>query len=194
MALDAVAIGMITDKVSNSNVLCLGYPEIANVQDSIGYLFSAGANTVDVVDVIQHKGMERLLDLNEPQVWPKRYQLVINPGTLEHCFNIAQAFKNAWDAVDIGGCILQISPVTMLNHGFWNLNPIAMSLWCEYNGGKMESMKFAENGTQKVISPEQIKSSGSGRGQLPPETVMYALCRKLVDVPTRWPVQGGYRR
>lgn len=193
MALDGLSVRMIWPILPGRSVLSLGYPTLVGWDDSIAELKKGGATEVDIVDVIRHRGMERLVDLNEPQEWPRRYGLVINPGTLEHCFNIAQAFKNSWDAVEVGGYIMQIAPVTLLNHGFWNINPISIAGWCEFNGGRVEEQKFAENGTGLPAVQRQIRTSLSGRGNMPSETVMYALCRKVADVPTRWPVQGQYR-
>ena len=81
-----------------------------------------------VIDVERRVGNEVILDLNQrdstARFKEKGYDLVIDNGTLEHCFNIGEAFVNTVRLVKpFGGYILHINPVTMLNHGFYNLNP-----------------------------------------------------------------------
>jgi hypothetical protein len=193
MALDQIALRMIEQRIIGADVLSLGYPDLPAGADGLDALVKMGARGVDVVDVIQHRGVEKLLDLNQPQEWPRRYGLVINPGTLEHCFNLGQAWKNAWDAVMPRGALLMIAPATMLNHGFWNFCPTAVYTWCEINGGEVTEMRFAINGTQREVGAHRISSSASGRGALPEETVMYALMVKQHERDHRWPAQGIYR-
>lgn len=55
----------------------------------------------------------------------EQYQLVIDTGTLEHCFNVGQAFMNVAVSVSIGGVILQAAPLNRFNHGFWSFSPTA---------------------------------------------------------------------
>ena len=174
--------------------MCLGYPELPSKDNAVEWLKVRGAAKVDVVDVIAHFGMERIVDLNYPQEWPQRYGLVINPGTLEHCFNIGQAWENTWRAVLPHGFLVNVAPASMLNHGFWNVCPSAVYDWCEANGGEVISLKFAINHTGREVAAHRIGTSSSGRGALPEETVMYALMKKARDVPLRWPAQGVYRR
>lgn len=173
-------------------MLCLGYPDSG--EDLVALFKRKGARTVDCVDVIAHKGFERIADLNVAQEWPHLYTLIFNPGTLEHCFNIGQAWVNAWSALAVNGHSVHALPLSLLNHGFWNINPIALTDWCASNGGTVLSVQYAINGTQAFVCREAIKDSPSGRGKFPAETVMYALLRKDSEVPLRWPVQGVYRR
>jgi len=222
MGLDVISMRMIRPHLAGASVLCLGYPDIQcppdMVKDALGVepttfvepptinkqtfkyaetistLKLAGAKSVDVVDLIAHKKIERIVDLNVPQAWPRRYRLVINPGTLEHCFNLGQAWANAWNAMEFEGLLMQVAPVTMLNHGFWNINPIACSDWCAANGGRVRQLVFGRNGSAADVTPKKIDDSDSGRGYLPEETVMYAMMQKLRDALPVWPTQGIYRQ
>lgn len=195
MSLDVVSIRMIGPHIKGAAVLCLGYPEHPEKVDTVRWLREKGAKSVDVVDVIAHFGIERIVDLNVEQVWPRAYDLVINPGTLEHCFNIGMAWTNAWRALAVGGYLMQVVPATMINHGFWNVSPVAIFDWCATNGGEVLETLFATNGKASewwpAKNPERMKRD---RYQLPPEIVMYALCRKTSETPIRWPAQGVYRR
>lgn len=194
MGLDRISMEMIGARANKRSVLCLGHPDMPDGSDSVSWLkMECLATEVDVVDLIAHKGTERIVDLNEPQTWGKRYGMVINPGTLEHCFNLGQAWANAWAAVDLLGLIVHIAPVTMLNHGYWNVSPIAFHDWLNMNGGALVETRFGRNGTAEDVNVEPIKNSKSGRGQLPPETVAYSVGVKVLDRSLRWPTQAIYR-
>ena len=97
-------------------------------------------------------GREVILDLNvaqdfiddfdAPQWAHTAFDVVLDPGTLEHCFNIGQAFKNVRNLCRPGGHILHINPLSMMNHGFWNLNPCAYHEWYTDHGDEIVSSKI----------------------------------------------------
>ena len=65
---------------------------------------------------------------------------MIDAGTIEHCFNIAQAILNAAQAVAPGGHVFHAPPMTMLNHGFYNLNPTLFHDFYGQNGWTVERL------------------------------------------------------
>jgi hypothetical protein len=66
------------------------------------------------------------VDLNYPEDWPEKYDVVIDGGTAEHCFNVGQVFANILSAVrPDGGIVVHVNPLNMMNHGFWNISPTA---------------------------------------------------------------------
>lgn len=77
---------------------------------------------LDVIDREAIEGSERIVDLNIASDLGE-FDLVIDPGTSEHCFNIAQVAINLANAVKVGGFISQAIPMSMFNHGYYNLNP-----------------------------------------------------------------------
>ena len=83
--------------------------------------------TFDVFDVCAHRGVEILVDLNIPNstsMYTSRYDLVIDNGTLEHCFNIGEALINtARLAKHSFGHVFHINPLYMPNHGFFDICP-----------------------------------------------------------------------
>ena len=103
-----------------------------------------------------HRGNEVVADLNEPlevayglvgggkgsHFAEKLFDVVLDPGTLEHCFNIGQAFKNVRNLCRPGGHILHINPMSMFNHGFWNLNPCAYVDFYGDHGDEIVSKKI----------------------------------------------------
>lgn len=108
-------------------------------------VFKAMGLELEVIDRAKYQGCELVVDLNIN--WERidssdfRYfDLVIDPGTCEHCFNIPQALANLADCVKVGGVISQALPMAMHNHGYWNVNPIALIDFYELNGFEMEDM------------------------------------------------------
>src|SRR5216683_2125953 len=74
-----------------------GFPAMAEpMHDSIDLMRKLGVDPV-VIDAAKLRGMERVVDLNQPlpQDLARRFDLVVDTGTCEHCFNVAQAFCNA---------------------------------------------------------------------------------------------------
>lgn len=97
-------------------VICLGAPTGLNIKE-------LGFRHVVIVDVNDYEGCDRILDLNEAQSWSEEADLVIDPGTLEHCFNIAEAIKNVARVLRPGGIAWHNSPLNWVDHGFYNLSP-----------------------------------------------------------------------
>lgn len=214
MALDAVGLSMVAKLIPGSAVLCLGYPDITarpetvrtllNVEpqvftafgpahkvswplpETVDTLQRAGALSVDCVDVKVLRGVERIVDLNLRQDWPRHYRLVLNPGTVEHCFDVSTAMFNAWRAVEVGGFILHVAPVSMQNHGFWNICPTAMVDFALANGGSLVAMKGRDR------SGADVPLETFKRFRVPHETVMYALMRKDAALPETVPVQRRF--
>lgn len=216
MALDAVGLEMVAKRVRGAAILCLGYPDITArpemvasllgvkprkftdhgkdhkiawpLPETVDTLMLAGAVAVDCVDIVQSRGVERVVDLNHRTPWERAYDLVINPGTIEHCFGVAAAMFNAWTAVRLGGVILHVAPMSMLNHGFWNMSPTLFGDFAQANGGEVLQMRARDREWRDV--PVQA----TGRFKAPSESVLYALVKKVAEVPEAIPVQARYRR
>jgi len=112
------------------SVLTLG------AQENIELVDLKGGSLVSV-DIKAHQGTERVADLNYPSDLGT-YDLVVDCGTVEHCSNIFNAIKNAADAVKVGGRILHHSPVSMLNHGYFNICPVFYRDYYRLNGWTIE--------------------------------------------------------
>lgn len=99
-------------------------PPGTRIPDSIQFFALLGYD-LEVLDIVSARGGELIHDLNQPvpQELHRRYALIIDPGTLEHCFNIAQAAKNVAEMAAPGGCVFHGNPMNLYNHGFYNLNP-----------------------------------------------------------------------
>lgn len=90
-----------------------------------------------VYDVVKERGCEVILDLNhriDPILRAFNYDMALDVGTLEHCFNIAQAAINMAGMLKQGGYILHENPFNWGNHGLYGLNPTWYHDFYEANG------------------------------------------------------------
>jgi hypothetical protein len=52
-----------------------------------------------------------------------KFDIILDSGTSEHCFNIAQVFRTYHSLLALGGYLYQWTPFLSPNHGFYSLNP-----------------------------------------------------------------------
>jgi SAM-dependent methyltransferase len=189
-------------------VLSLGYPDLdttaAEIEKLFGYkptrfteankrhgrpdplpdseeLFERLGVKLSVVDFVKVRGMEKVANLNEVHNLGQ-FDLVIDPGTLEHCFNIGQALMNAANAVKLGGYILHLSPMNMPNHGFYNLSPTLYHDFYSQNGWSVDL---------KVIA-NPFKVSLTERFVVTSEQLLRCVAQKHDDSPLKMPIQTKY--
>ena len=103
------------------------------------FIFKYFGIEADYIDINASRGIERVVDLNEeaPEDLTNKYDIVLDPGTLEHCFNIAMAFSNVISFLKRGGFVIHVNPLNLPNHGFWSLNPTAYFDFYSNNGFKV---------------------------------------------------------
>ena len=94
------------------------------IPDARSFFAALGAE-LHVFDVVAERGGEIIADLNYPMKkrYLGEYDMVLDVGTLEHCFNIGQAALNMAGLLKVGGVILHENPFNWGNHGFYGLNP-----------------------------------------------------------------------
>jgi hypothetical protein len=93
-------------------------PDASAIFQTLGY-------SLDVLDISRARGDEIVVDLNYPLPagFDRKYDLVLDTGTCEHCFHIGQAALNLAQLVRQDGLIIQAVPLNSFNHGFYNVNP-----------------------------------------------------------------------
>ena len=209
MALPSHALVKLAPYMRKAKILSLGYPDILvkpeEVEKLFGYkptkftdqkwhgveekcpnsleLFKQLESQVTIVDFAKVVGMETVADLNYPHDFGK-FDLVIDPGTIEHCFNIGQALLNAANAVRAGGVIFHISPMTMLNHGFYNLNPTLFYDFYIQNGWDILELKILPFRTPTI--------SVTGRFDVHTEHLIRVLAKRKTEDPLKMPIQTKY--
>ncbi|HXF78553.1 MAG TPA: hypothetical protein VN598_06805 [Usitatibacter sp.] len=170
-----------------------GLPGVADPMYDSVELFSRLGVDATVVDVAKLRGMERIVDLNSPLPDDLRgqFDLVVDTGTCEHCFNVAQAFVNSCEALAAGGILVHAAPLTRINHGFWSFNPTIYPDFFEDNGFELQVISGVTGTLKDGFRPFAVDTFR--RFQAPPEAALYVVARRTEVRPVRWPVQRKYR-
>ena len=152
-----------------------------------------------VLDIAKLRGGEIIADLNAPVniELEGKFDIVLDPGTVEHCFNIAQAMVNLLSMAKIGGYIYHSNPLFMFNHGFYNLNPTFYNDFYVDNGHSLAALfgvksysdetrpyfehKFSLPYTKRKII-QNIEDSG-----------IHVIAQKGSDNYPKWPIQTKYK-
>lgn len=96
-----------------------------------------GASQVESIDNSGYEGATHVHDMNLP-LPPGfgAYDTVIDTGTLEHVFDVAQGLRNTVALCGEGGQILHVTPANnFCGHGFWQFSPeLFFSLYAPENG------------------------------------------------------------
>lgn len=84
-----------------------------------------GYDDVHALDISDYEGADILVDLNKKiSEEHRRFDFVMNIGTLEHVFNVATAMDNIYELTDSNGYILNIGPAAgYVDHGFFSFSP-----------------------------------------------------------------------
>jgi hypothetical protein len=162
------------------------------VYDSLSLFDSLGIDVM-VTDVAVLRGMEVILDLNEalPDDLKASFDLVIDTGTCEHCFNVGTAFRNICEAVAVGGHLIHAAPMTRMNHGFWNFCPTVYPDYLGDNGFQIMHLSSVTGGVmegQKTLDVEPF-----ARFEPKPHAALYVVAERPERRVPVWPVQRKYR-
>lgn len=138
------------------------------------------------------------LDLNNPVDLQRQFHLVMNLGTVEHVFNVAQAFKTIHDHTLPGGLMMHGLPFTgWLDHGFYNFKPTFYWDLAAANGYVMLLAVYAEVTPLKLVQlrdREHVLEMAKA-GQIGANSLIYiVLQRPLEPLPFRIPMQGYYAK
>ncbi|HEX3061277.1 MAG TPA: hypothetical protein VHP55_01355 [Usitatibacter sp.] len=160
--------------------------------DSIDILSRLGVDST-VIDVARLRGVERIVDLNEPLPADLRgrFDLVVDTGTCEHCFNVAQAFVNACEALAAGGILVHAAPLTRMNHGFWNFSPTLYPDFFGDNGFELQLLTGVEGTVKDGFRTFAVEAFR--RFEAPADAALYVIARRNEVREIRWPVQRKYR-
>lgn len=121
------AIGLGTLDLSG-DLAAFGHPELmaraAGGRRAVGELLRLRYGLESYVDADINGLADLHLDLGSPapEALRGRFSLVLNAGTLEHVFDLRQAFETIHDLAAPGAVILHIAPLTWMEHAFVNLS------------------------------------------------------------------------
>jgi SAM-dependent methyltransferase len=147
----------------------------------------------EVIDVARVRGMERIVDLNEPlpHDLARRFDLVVDTGTCEHCFNVGRAFMNACEALDAGGLLVHAAPLNRANHGFWSFNPTVYPDFFEDNGFRIHTLTGVAGNLVDGMRPFAVDPFA--RFDAPAGAALYVVAERVEVRDLKWPVQRKYR-
>lgn len=171
-----------------ASAVCLGYPTWYDIScpnkfyDELKEIFAS----VIVYDVISHEGIEQSLDLNFPLPIYKcqTADLVIDPGTLEHCFNVGQAFQNMCELVRVGGSLITTAPFIMPNHAFWSFNPCVYFDAFEQNGFELWGFEVVTLNKPTWLPKSRFTPAI-------PDTIFIVAAKKTTHQRWKWPTQSA---
>jgi hypothetical protein len=156
-------------------------------------LFKELGYSLEVIDIHASRGVEKVVDLNQPvDYWQGLYDLVIDPGTIEHCFNVAQAAMNLASMVKVGGYIIHSLPMSTFNHGFYNINPTWVHSFYGQNGFKVE---------KALAYTKAIKGQGASIFEppahqrfvdCPNDVTMLVVAKRITNQKLAYPTQQKY--
>ncbi|HBS51283.1 MAG TPA: hypothetical protein DEA05_14915 [Rhodobacteraceae bacterium] len=90
-------------------------------------MFTAlGFGEMESLDYSDYQGATHVWDLNRPvpEAWHGRYDFIFDGGTLEHVFNIPQAFANVFHMLAPGGVFAGANPYNGYpSHGMYQFAP-----------------------------------------------------------------------
>jgi hypothetical protein len=190
-------------------------PSFVNYMKAVGYpvtpdecaytsrnlFLDFGFKKYDDVDFTDDEGVTIVHDMNKPlplKLQDADYDFVFECGTMEHIFDIRQVFSNIINLCAIGGSVFHCSPLTWINHGFYNFSLTLFYDVYRNNGFedfKFWIVKFPRNwnaGGETVIydmdfTPVQIMNN------FPNDFLLVAFtARKKYDLPFKVPIQAAY--
>jgi SAM-dependent methyltransferase len=160
-----------------------------------------GSHSVCSMDLSDYEGAEILHDLNHPvgTELHDKFDCIFDGGTLEHIFDIAQAFRNIAAMLKVGGLFLSSNGANnFLGHGFYQFSPELMwgALSLE-KGFQIELMQLVdESFTPKptlVVDPAVLGRRDEVR-MTQGCTLLQVAARKMRDVSGAGVQQADYLR
>ena len=184
-----------------------GHPELsAGILDTSDFFDALGA-TLDVVDFADLGHQETILDLNNsiPPAMAGGYDIILDPGTIEHVFNVAQAMANVVHLCRPGGYIYHQAAISFVNHGFFSFSPCffvdfyasnhfeVAEPYCWHFGGELGAQHEPVTSALTGFLPADHRLEDHNFVRYHPIVGVF-LARKPADWagPVVWPIQGRY--
>jgi hypothetical protein len=158
------------------------YDFLIEIFDTVDLFEKLGCE-YDIFDIFAHQGIEEFLDLNEdiPTQMHQKYDIVLDPGTLKHCFNVGSAIKNMASMVKENGYIVHHNPLIMVNHGFYNFSPTFYFDFYAKNGFKILEFPLVDEG--------HLSTYWASKSELGISVCNNLLVKRLFSKRIIWPNQ-----
>ena len=159
-----------------------------------------GAKEISSFDVSAFEKASILHDMNLPlpQEFHQKFSCVYDGGTIEHVFNIPQAFKNCMELVKVGGHFTQVNTANnWTGHGFWQFSPELMfRVFSAANGFELVAVLMREVAPSArwyvVNDPDKIRSRVELCNSKPTYILTIAKRVAEVEIFKVWPQQSDY--
>ena len=139
------------------------------------------ADSVKSVDNSSFEGADIIHDMNNPfKNLNQKFDTIIDFGTSEHIFDIAQNLKNISELCKINGIIIHSLPANNnCGHGFWQFSPeLFFSLYSE-NNGFSDTEIFIFNTHNKYEWWKVEKQKIGERLEINSDTPLYILVKTI---------------
>jgi hypothetical protein len=157
-------------------------------------LFKALDIEMTVLDINEVRGGEIICDLNEP-IDPDLhgcFDIVLDGGTMEHCFNVGQVITNLVSMAKVNGFVMHGNPLVVMNHGFFNFSPTFYHDYYIDNGHRLPSPIYGY--VSKGLEYELFELPPTQRfGKAPDNSWINVIAQKLHNRKNAWPMQTKYK-
>lgn len=113
--------------------------------DSYCFFEMLGFSEVHALDASDYEGADIIHDLNKEcnEKYRNQFDVILDGGTLEHVFDIANAMRSLHCMLKKGGIIINLSPLAgYIDHGFYSISPTFFLDWYGANGYLIYSMQI----------------------------------------------------
>jgi hypothetical protein len=191
--------------LSSFNSSCtLGFPDMGSSLEDLLKIFNLkhinqptflsvlqalGFERNHVLDVSAYENADISVNLNFPYDSDNKYDFIVDNGTLEHCFNVGQAFFNIKHMCSVGGVIFHNNPANWVGHGFWNMSPCVYFDFYRANGFEVNVYwRSVESGISTKIEYKPKKTE-----VLPAKKyIIHAIAKKIHEMPDIIPTQNRF--
>lgn len=153
-------------------------------------------STLSSVDLSAGPNVEYPFDLNNPLPIDRQFDIVLNLGTAEHIFNIAQCYRTMHERTRPGGLIITCGPFTGgVDHGFYSVQPTFYYDLAAANGYQVMAVMLTTSTPQSIVQIHHREEflTLAKDGRLPSNAGIYGVFRKGVpETPFAVPTQGYY--
>lgn len=169
--------------------------------DGASFFAALGAE-LEIVDFADFGHGETALNLNQPidaAAWKDRYDVIIDPGTVEHCFNAAAAMANIALMLRPGGYVYHQAAISFPNHGFYSLSPTFFVDFYATNGFDVATpycfrLQHASTDDHGLVYPLFTIDAAKEYPNVPAGGLIgLFVARKLMSRPPVWPIQTKYQ-
>jgi SAM-dependent methyltransferase len=157
-----------------------------------------GFSVVHSLDYFDAEQPTFQVDLNQPipDTLRGRYDLLMDAGTTEHCFDVRQVLANAVAVLKPGGYACHLLPMTgWINHGFYSFSPTLLLDFYAANGFDELELKivFSRGFSGRTYCLDYAPADARLYANFPGPALLFFLGRKATVLPeTVIPLQGAH--